>query len=732
MKNRYNNLALTIVSTIYFSNTIFSQTPELNYIQELVGPPTMGCCPTNSSGNYQVVFREDFNGNSIDTSEWRTGTGCYWTVSSVPNSEAVYFGDVGQNIFVENGVLKLKADTLFPGIQCANKIAHYSVGQLITNKQWRYGKFEIRFKIPDSGSAIYPAIWMQSNTNDSKDEIDIIEAYGWHDWENGGLGMHYSSGSLNSVTNSFDCYGQNVESSENNVLLIPNEWHITTLEWTPYYMLIKLDGNVINEMFRYYKICNGEAIGINCEIDQACSAEKYIENMSFPDDYMNVKFWLNLQPTIDWWGETIFETNTVFPSIMEIDYLQVEQLPKNTWKECENKMFCTYSIENNKEDTLKSCFSSLGTNPNIFHLHPKGLKWDEFPLTHSNNIFPTVVQNQYTPDSYNIRPNPNQEATTEWFQFEISENANSTCIGQDRLFKKIIKYNEFFQLPLITLDDVAVSTENKTYKVKLGTHKIKLENPIPNGVLNHTITVSTNYAQTYTSTNGELSFDVLYSNFVGNVFVTFKLENGCSHTLIFSIASLCSDNDFQLTSNGINYTQTPYATEQKHELCFGSHTFTLTGQASLYTVYNSQFLYIPITNNSFTITPTANVVYYFVDVLTKENCHEKVRLDISGLCCHPGHTCNGNCALEAYPNPASSSLVINAPVIGEFSGTSYIPVIRQVNVYNRYMQQVKTVSPGDLTTYNLDVMDLLNNEFYIVESKDQHNNACRKTIMITR
>jgi len=739
-------LILTFLTTTLISQTAF---PELKYTQELTHNPTMGCCPANppTSSDYQVVFRDDFDGTSLNTTEWQTDF--LWDNNHYigeNNAEPFYVGGIGENIFVENGILKLKVDNLIPNQTVNGKAVKYSMGQVWSKKKFRYGKFECKFKLPEGNTgALYPAIWMQNDTYyaDSRDEIDMIEAYGYLVDNN--ASMEYGCGSLNSVAGSWECYQQNVGYQDNHVPLTPGAWHIVSMERTPYFMIIKLDGTVIHESYRYYKVCDGEKTPFKCneEVPACVGEQKFIENMAFTDDYMNLCINLTLQPTTEWWGIPIAETNTDIPAFFEIDYIQVEQPATGTWGDCENKMFCTYSVINQKDDIINICSTENAISPNQFVLYPKASSWVNNVFSHSNNIN-AVIDHVYLQgdDNVAVTLNPNYPTNElAWFQFQIPENANSTCIGQDRIFKKTLQFNELGSSPLeVLLDNNYLLEYDKIYLIKKGLHSIKIQSPNDVGLVNEISITNTVNNITQTFNSNEVLYDFLVLGYSRDYKIKIKISNEiCSIEKNYSI--LCECNDMpemyinnNMYANGEFWNHTAAWYNDPIEFCYGQHTFSFENGWQLISAFDyTHQINLSVNNNTIIINASSQATLFDVHLKGPDGCIIVYTMKIIGMCCLPDHSCNGNCVLEAYPNPANQYLMMGAPPTRTTTnGNTYAPVIRQINVYDKYMQQVKTITPGDVINYNLNVMDLNNNEFYIVETKDQYGNPCRKTVMISR
>jgi len=737
---------------ICFISILAAQTPDIKYTQELKHYPTMGCCPDGPMPDYSIKFRDDFDGTVLNSNVWMDNfpkydhLRYYW----INNQEPVYFGAVDENVFVNHGTLKLLVDTIDPNKTYNGKAVKYSVGQIWSKQQWRYGKFECRFKVPQ-GEAFLPAFWMQSYTGNGYDEIDIVEAFG--NWGGGSdpFMQYKSGGTLNSAAGSYDAYDGTQIDATHIAPLTSNEWHLAILEWTPYFLKVTIDGVLTNEQYRYYRVCDGRMEPIKCSENSPlgyCREEKYIENMAFPDDYMNVTFWLNLQPVADWWGKPISQTNTPIPAIEEIDYMQVEQLPQGTWGECENKLFCTYSVQDHKENSINICTDGITASPNVFYLYPELDNntqynfWKNYTFTYSNNIDATVGDswawhNGHPKKAGTVTINtPYPKNETSWFQFEISENANNTCIGQDRIFKKTLNFIEP-ELPKITLDAKEVE-ENKKYYVLNGSHTIKADIQNIANIISCKIEISYEGLSSllFSSNSQEINFSLNNSDFITNYIVKIILnyKTGCYREYKFKIKRLdCAPPSVIIDGQPI--TDIPFSEQQTFSLCYGNHNFSLLS-GSNYNIYSASIggATIPVVNNSFLINSTTTLNRYYVSIQNENSfCNIMLTIDVIGVPCLSGNAFNGNCALEAHPNPASQNLAINAASIGTLaSGYIYTPLISEINIYNRYMQPVKRISSVNSTNYTLSVLDLTNNEFYIVESKDQYGNSCRKTIMIAR
>ncbi|GIO35525.1 hypothetical protein J41TS12_03860 [Paenibacillus antibioticophila] len=136
-----------------------------------------------------LVWQDEFTGTQLDTSKWSYETGYY--ISDDPNSwgwgnaELEHYTDSEQNVFVQNGVLNIRAlnePKSFP--QDPSRYAQYSSGKINTKDHFtfQYGRVDFRAKLP-TGNGIWPALWMLPEDSvygawAASGEIDVMEAKG--------------------------------------------------------------------------------------------------------------------------------------------------------------------------------------------------------------------------------------------------------------------------------------------------------------------------------------------------------------------------------------------------------------------------------------------------------------------------------------------------------------------------------------------------------------------------
>jgi beta-glucanase (GH16 family) len=141
--------------------------------------------PVQRSEAWQLVWRDEFDGDEIDKNKWRHEENCW----GGGNNEKQCYTDRKVNSFVKDGVLHIVAkEGNFTGPATPDGSSRvkatlpYTSARLNTKDKgdWKYGRFEIRAKLP-SGQGTWPAIWMMPTdavygTWAASGEIDILEA----------------------------------------------------------------------------------------------------------------------------------------------------------------------------------------------------------------------------------------------------------------------------------------------------------------------------------------------------------------------------------------------------------------------------------------------------------------------------------------------------------------------------------------------------------------------------
>lgn len=188
--------------------------------------------PDADKEGYRLVWRDEFNGASLDTAKWGYQTGIkdiygssvgpdYWG-----NRELQYYTE--DAVSVADGSLKITATKQQQGDR------PYTSGRILTRDKasFTYGYFEARMKTP-TGSGMWPAFWMlpqpSSPANSENEyggwpangEIDIMEAKGRLE-NKVDTTLHFGK-----AWDAHDCVTKETTLSSNT-----DEWHTYAVDWT--------------------------------------------------------------------------------------------------------------------------------------------------------------------------------------------------------------------------------------------------------------------------------------------------------------------------------------------------------------------------------------------------------------------------------------------------------------------------------------------------------------------
>ncbi len=184
------------------------------------------------STNYKLIWSDEFNGTSLDTTIWNYDIGN----SGWGNNEWENYTDSEDNVKVQGGNLVITARA---EKNEAGKVEQYTSGRLNTSGKasFKFGKLEARIKVPND-MGLWPAFWLLGQ-NEPKGwpycgEIDILEtwnstnfAQGTIHWENEVSKPKRDSYLTGSVT-----------------LADKTQWHVYGLTWTPKTISFSVDDKI--------------------------------------------------------------------------------------------------------------------------------------------------------------------------------------------------------------------------------------------------------------------------------------------------------------------------------------------------------------------------------------------------------------------------------------------------------------------------------------------------------
>lgn len=336
---------------------------------------------------YNIVFGDEFNdttgynGKNIDNSKWipfrpwnndsTKKMVIYDRPNPTPDDTVIYdlagynFNDTDtSNVHVINGVCRLIArrgpfssnywtypypctSSACAGYYCFNSSKpdssacfkpvpatfKYSNGSLASKSKFRFGYFEIKFRLPSNISTpninnnYLPTCWLFANGSHQNppihSEIDIYEIDGKDNRFTNTVWYKYD--------NNFNKFGDH---APNVATVSKGVWHTAAIDWTTKYVDFYYDGNFVRRVSSYADSLDAMGVLI----------EAYIPN--------------------EWSEVNVDSVNTPFPYVYEIDYFRVYQINEacSTSQTYNNATVATFQSKLYKDLTLNTnCYFNNGT-----------------------------------------------------------------------------------------------------------------------------------------------------------------------------------------------------------------------------------------------------------------------------------------------------------------------------------------------------------------------------------
>ncbi len=257
------------------------QIPILPLLMLLSGSLTAQC--------YRLVWSDEFDGGSLDTSRWeyQTGDGCP-SLCGWGNAEAQWYRE--ENVEVSGGTLKIHVREESVGGR------DYTSARLRSFGKWAgtTGRIEARMKMP-SGQGLWPAFWMLPEESHygiwpMSGEIDIMEMIGSLPSTVFGT-IHYGAAF---PANQY--IGNTTELSSGT---LADDFHVYAVEWE-------------QDVIRWY---------FNDELYSTLTPE---DLLPYPWRF-DRDFHLILNVAVGGFFPGYPDATTVFPQVMEVDYVRVYQ-----------------------------------------------------------------------------------------------------------------------------------------------------------------------------------------------------------------------------------------------------------------------------------------------------------------------------------------------------------------------------------------------------------------------
>jgi len=224
-------------------NTANSSPSQPSTVSTIAAPPQ----PQNDGissvpAGYRLVFSDEFQGYSLDTSKWNSSY--RWGPNWIINSEKQYYvdriqdPDFGHSPFEFDGEHMTITGTRTPDyLRGRANNQPYLSGALTTYNKFkmRYGYVEMRARLP-RGKGLWSAFWLlHQNENDRRPEIDVVEYIG--DKQNVAYQTYhyYENWNLRS-TPSMEAWGPDYS----------QDFHTYGVKWEPGRITWYVDGRVTN------------------------------------------------------------------------------------------------------------------------------------------------------------------------------------------------------------------------------------------------------------------------------------------------------------------------------------------------------------------------------------------------------------------------------------------------------------------------------------------------------
>lgn len=304
----FNKIAKLLI-TIVLSFGIQKHYPQIICNGKKIILTDDGRCNLNP---YIMVFEDNFDGNSLDTSKWTPAKG---VIRDFKHTIARQWF-TPNNIEVSDGTLKLitKRDTLinqcfYNGTTTACEDFYFTAAQIDSKEKFEHGMFEISCKIA-KGKGVASSFWTYGA---EMNEIDVFEFENENDVFNKfNAEKSPKVHNMNSHTD-YDGDGHTEDCPSNyKGPDFSQSFHVFTLIWTPHKLEWYVDGQRKRLSTLFYTM-----LGQATSCDELKTLNEYILNKAFPMNAMNI-----IVDNIIQSGNKSPDKKTAFPCYYEIDYIR--------------------------------------------------------------------------------------------------------------------------------------------------------------------------------------------------------------------------------------------------------------------------------------------------------------------------------------------------------------------------------------------------------------------------
>ena len=201
-----------------------SDSNQVLYIDHIYIVPHEPVIETINLNDYKIVWQDEFNGTSLDTSKWKYETGA----SGWGNNELQNYIDDGRTTVVSDGTLKIKV---------FKENNEWKSARINSKTNLKYGYIEARMKITDKKGA-WPAFWMLGENIGNVSwpdcgEIDIMENAPSTFGDGKVFGTLHARGHHG---------GAGISIGSKTIENLSSEWHTCAVLWTEEKITLYIDG----------------------------------------------------------------------------------------------------------------------------------------------------------------------------------------------------------------------------------------------------------------------------------------------------------------------------------------------------------------------------------------------------------------------------------------------------------------------------------------------------------
>jgi beta-glucanase (GH16 family) len=296
----YNNDDMVKLDDFATASATWLETSEITDLNgdSFFGLEDLGCFAMNwlqPIPDYELVWSDEFDGTSVDTSKWVYDVGG----GGWGNSQLEY-DTSGLNASVSGGNLIIEARSESYGGRSFTSTRMKTKGKF----SYQYGTVEIRANIPDLANGLWPALWTMGNTGGwpANGELDIMEmgsasaiAAGTQNRKTGSAAHWESGGSHASYSTSYTAPSN-----------LTGSFHIWKMDWTPTAIFVYLDGTL-----RWSFTISG---GVGSDLEEFHHPFYILMNLAVGGTYTGIT--------------SVSGITAPFPARMYIDYVRVYKKAK--------------------------------------------------------------------------------------------------------------------------------------------------------------------------------------------------------------------------------------------------------------------------------------------------------------------------------------------------------------------------------------------------------------------